>query len=72
MISTSDDGIWARISTLDAGKQRGTFFRPEIGDEVIVGFLNDDPRYPVVLGMVNSSANLLLNHRMIKITTKVM
>ncbi len=56
MISTSDDGIWARISTLDAGKERGTFFRPEIGDEVIVGFLNDDPRHPVVLGMVHSSA----------------
>jgi len=56
MISTSDDGIWARISTLDAGNERGTFFRPEIGDEVIVGFLNDDPRHPVVLGMVHSSA----------------
>lgn len=56
MISTSDEGVWARISTLDAGKERGTFFRPEIGDEVIVGFLNDDPRHPVVLGMVHSSA----------------
>ena len=56
MISTSDDGIWARISTLDAGSERGTFFRPDIDDEVIVGFLNDDPRHPVVLGMVHSSA----------------
>jgi len=56
MISTSEEGIWARIATLDAGKQRGTFFRPEIGDEVIVGFLNDDPRYPVILGMCHSSA----------------
>ena len=56
MISTSDEGMWARISTLDAGKERGTFFRPEIGDEVIVGFLNDDPRHPVVLGMCHSSA----------------
>lgn len=56
MISTSDDGIWARISTLDAGKGRGTFFRPEIGDEVIIGFLNEDPRQPVVLGMCHSSA----------------
>jgi Rhs element Vgr protein len=56
MISDADEGIWARISTLDAGKERGTFFRPEIADEVIVGFLNDDPRYPVVLGMVHSSA----------------
>jgi Rhs element Vgr protein len=56
MISSADEGIWARISTLDAGKERGTFFRPEIGDEVIAGFLNDDPRHPVVLGMVHSSA----------------
>ncbi|MBK6963985.1 MAG: type VI secretion system tip protein VgrG [Bacteroidales bacterium] len=56
LISTSDEGTWARISTLDAGNERGTFFRPEIGDEVVVGFLNDDPRYPVVLGMCHSSA----------------
>ena len=56
LINTTEEGIWARIATLDAGKQRGTFFRPEIDDEVIVGFLNDDPRYPVVLGMCHSSA----------------
>jgi Rhs element Vgr protein len=56
LISPSEDGIWARLATLDAGKNRGTFFRPEIDDEVVVGFLNDDPRYPVVLGMCNSSA----------------
>lgn len=55
MVSVKDEGIWARLSTLDAGKDRGTFFRPEIDDEVIVGFLNDDPRYPIVLGMVHSS-----------------
>lgn len=62
MISTSDEGIWARLSTLDAGNERGTYFRPEIGDEVIVGFLNDDPRYPVVLGMVHSSAKPAPEH----------
>lgn len=56
LINTTEEGIWARIATLDAGNQRGTYFRPEIGDEVIVGFLNDDPRYPVVLGMCHSSA----------------
>ncbi|MFZ3087618.1 MAG: type VI secretion system tip protein VgrG, partial [Methylotenera sp.] len=55
MVSTTEEGVWARLSTLDAGKERGTFFRPEIDDEVIVGFLNDDPRHPVVLGMVHSS-----------------
>lgn len=49
------EGIWARMACLDGGKQRGSFFRPEINDEVVVGFLDDDPRYPVVLGMLNSS-----------------
>lgn len=49
-------GVWARVSMLDAGENRGSFFRPEIGDEVVVGFLNDDPRDPVILGMLHSSA----------------
>lgn len=56
LISSSEDGLWSRIATLDAGDKRGTFFRPEIGDEVVVGFLNDDPRHPIVLGMCHSSA----------------
>lgn len=55
-IDAEDDGIWARIARLDAGDNRGTFFMPEIDDEVIVGYLNDDPRNPVVLGMLHSSA----------------
>lgn len=56
VIDANEDGIWARVACLDAGNNRGVFFRPEIGDEVIVGFLNNDPRNAVVLGMVNSSA----------------
>jgi len=56
VISESEEGIWARLATLDAGYQRGSFFLPEVGDEVIVGFINDDPRDAVVLGMVHSSA----------------
>lgn len=56
MIDPSQEGVWARVATLDAGKGRGTFFRPEIGDEVVLGFLNEDPRNPVLLGMLNSSA----------------
>ena len=56
MVDKNADGIWVRIASLDAGKDRGAFFRPEIGDEVIVGFINDDPGEAVVLGMLNSSA----------------
>ena len=50
------EGVWARIALLDAGNNRGSFFMPEIGDEVVLGFFNDDPRNPVILGMMNSSA----------------
>lgn len=56
VIDENAQGIWMRIASLDAGANRGAFFRPEIGDEVIVGFINDDPRHAVVLGMLNSSA----------------
>lgn len=55
VIHKSDEGAWYRVSTLDAGKDRGTFFRPEIGDEVVVGFINNDPRHGMVIGMCNSS-----------------
>ena len=33
----------------------GAFFLPEVGDEVVVGFLNEDPRYPIILGSMYSS-----------------
>lgn len=56
LVSTSEEGVWARLATLDAGKGRGTYFRPEIDDEVVVGFLGDDPGCAVVLGQCHSSA----------------
>lgn len=56
VVGDGEEGIWARIASLDAGENRGAFFRPEIGDEVIVGFINESPNDAVVLGMMNSSA----------------
>jgi len=56
IVDNSSEGIWARMATLDAGENRGSFFRPEIGDEVIVGFINGNPNDAIVLGMMNSSA----------------
>lgn len=43
---------WARLVSAGAGHNRGNFFRPEKGDEVIVAFEHDDPRRPYVLGGV--------------------
>ena len=51
-----EQGIWARVASLDAGDNRGAFFRPEIDDEVIIGFINADPRQAVILGSLNSSS----------------
>lgn len=56
VINKDDEGTWCRVASLDAGENRGMFFRPEIDDEVIVGFIDNDPRHAVVLGMLNSSA----------------
>ncbi|SHJ76921.1 Rhs element Vgr protein [Malonomonas rubra DSM 5091] len=56
VIAPDVDGVWARVACLDAGEERGTFWRPEIEDEVVLGFLNDDPRDAIILGMLNSSA----------------
>ncbi|MCB0636512.1 MAG: type VI secretion system tip protein VgrG [Lewinella sp.] len=56
LIDQQDEGSWARVAAMDAGENRGSFFRPEIGDEVVLGFLQDDPRNPIILGMLNSSA----------------
>jgi uncharacterized protein involved in type VI secretion and phage assembly len=48
----SQDSYWARIALLDAGNQRGTFFLPEVDDEVLLGFDKGDIRHPYVLGVL--------------------
>lgn len=57
LIDAEEKGIWARLGTPYATKAGGLFFMPEIGDEVAVGFFNNDPRFPVILGSLYSSMN---------------
>jgi Rhs element Vgr protein len=56
-VGESDTAVWARLAAPDAGQERGYLFRPEPGDEVVVGFLNQDPRQPIVLGSLFGSRN---------------
>ncbi len=56
LINQEEQGIWCRQSCVDAGNERGVTFRPEIEDEVIVGFINEDPNDAVILGVLHSSA----------------
>lgn len=46
---------WARIATMSAGNGRGSFFIPEVGDEVLVAFEHGDPNRPFVIGMLWNS-----------------
>jgi uncharacterized protein involved in type VI secretion and phage assembly len=41
---------WARVATLMAGNDRGSWFIPDVDDEVLVAFAGGDPRTPFVLG----------------------
>jgi uncharacterized protein involved in type VI secretion and phage assembly len=54
---SDEAGVWARLGSFYASSTFGAFFLPEIGDEVVLGFLNDDPSYPVVLGSLFSSVH---------------
>ncbi|MEQ3656384.1 MAG: type VI secretion system tip protein VgrG [Dokdonia sp.] len=51
------EGIWARMALPYASKEVGFFFYPEVGDEVLVTFINNDPRFPVVTGALYSQNN---------------
>ena len=48
-------GVWARLATGYGTSGTGQFFIPEVGDEVLLGFLDSDPSHPVILGSLYSS-----------------
>lgn len=57
-IGEQDAEIWARVAVPFAGDNRGAFFIPDVGDEVLVTFVNDDTRFPIVIGSLwNGSAS---------------
>lgn len=55
LLGADADAIWARLGGIYASNTFGVFIAPEIGDEVILGFLNQDPTEAVVLGSLYSS-----------------
>ncbi len=57
MMQDDTNAIWARLTSYYATNKKGNFFIPEIDDEVVLGFLNNDPNYPIILGSLYSSKN---------------
>lgn len=49
-VDSHDGPIWARVACAFAGNNRGSFLLPDVGDEVLVVFVNGDPRMPIVVG----------------------
>ena len=48
---------WARLATLSAGDQRGTWFPPAVGDEVLVAFEAGEVTKPIVVGSLWSTGD---------------
>ena len=64
---------WARMATLFAGNDRGSWFMPEVDDEVLLVFQGGDPRWPFIVGGLwngkdspPESASAQNNHKVIK------
>ncbi len=56
LLGTDGQAVWARLANFHASNRFGDFFYPEVGDEVVLGFMNQDPRFPVILGFLYSKA----------------
>lgn len=54
LLQNKNKSLWARLGSGYAHNKTGIFFFPEPEDEVIVGFFDEDPRYPVILGSMYS------------------
>src|SRR5450830_189455 len=55
VLQAATEGVWARLASFYGSSGVGAFFIPEIGDEVVIGYFNNDPSHPVVLGSLYSS-----------------
>jgi uncharacterized protein involved in type VI secretion and phage assembly len=55
-LTGASSGVWARLATMMAGRDSGTLFIPEVGDEVLVAFVRGDIRMPCVIGALWSKA----------------
>lgn len=54
-LGDNNNELWARLSSYYATSESGNFFIPEVGDEVVLGYINQDPGQPVILGSLYSS-----------------
>lgn len=51
-LSDKERSSWAPVAAALAGKNRGVFFMPEVGDEVLVAFEHADFAHPYIVGFL--------------------
>ena len=51
-MSDQNKSHWARVATLMAGPGRGSWFQPELEDEVLVAFEQGNTQHPYVVGFL--------------------
>ncbi len=56
--SDGTSSCWVRVGALNAGTESGFTHIPEIGDEVVVAFLEGDPDQPIIVGSVYNPEHL--------------
>ncbi len=54
LLKSENKQMWARLATFYTTPKGGSFFMPEKNDEVVIGYMNDDPNDPIILGSLYS------------------
>lgn len=57
-MAETGEGVWARLANIYGSSETGSFFIPDVDDEVILGCLGNNPDNPVILGSLYSSAHV--------------
>jgi uncharacterized protein involved in type VI secretion and phage assembly len=56
-LGSAGDAQWARVVRTSTGVSRESFFVPQVSDKVLVVFESGDPRLPIVIGSLWSTAD---------------
>lgn len=55
-LPADNEGYWAPVATMMSGDGRGTWYMPEIGDDVLVAFDQGDVNHPYIIGYLWNGA----------------
>jgi len=55
-LKNTGEGLWAKLATFYTSAEAGSFFIPEVDSQVVVSFLSNDSRCPIILGSLYSNS----------------